>query len=206
MPGVCSVLSYNKQWLFYWRSSTSDARFIETNSEGKKIFKDKRWTKTKVSNDVICPLSLPFPPLCSQLISFVIVSHRAAQHFFAVKAQRLQCSLIAAPSKVSISVSCSLKFIQLSIYFLWAPLLSLQAELCSAQTSEQNKQLYFSSIVLPFFFPFFLFLFFWITSCSCLSWTSCPVTAKWSDVLWDTEPPVCFPDSISFSKAPQAIH
>lgn len=165
VPGVCSVLSYNKQWLFYWRSSTSDARFIETNSEGKKIFKDKCWTKTKVSNDVICPLSLPFPPLCPQLISFEIVSHGAAQHFFAVRAQRLQCSLIAAPSKASISISCPLKFIHLSTYFLWAPLQSLQAGLCSAQKSEQNSCiwaplccLFFFSFLLFFSFLFFIFL------------------------------------------------
>lgn len=75
----------------------------------KKIFKDKCWTKTKVSHDVICPLSLPLPPLCPQRVNLVIVSHRAAQHLFAVRAQRLQWSLTAAPSKIGISFSCPLK-------------------------------------------------------------------------------------------------
>lgn len=131
--------------------------------------------------------------LCPQLVSLVTVSHRAAQHFFAIRAQRLQWSLIAAPSKVGISTSSPLKFIHLSVSLLWAPLQCLQAGWCSAQTSEQCKQLYLSSTGWLFFF------FFWMTS-SCLVWTSCLVTETLSDPLWDAEPSVCFHDSISFSK------
>lgn len=146
-------------------------------------------------------LFVPFLfPLCPQLVSLMIVSHRAAQHFFAARAQRLQWSLTAAPSKVGISISSPLKFIHLSASLLWAPLQCLQAGWCSAQTSEQCKQSYLSSTGWLFFF----FFSGWLLAV----WFELPaLLLKHYLIHCETLSPQCVFMTVFLSqKQPQAIH
>lgn len=100
--------------------------------------------------------SLLFGP---DLVSLVIVSHRAARYFIAARAQRLQCSLTAAPTKVGISLSYPMKFIHLSASVVPASWTVLSANFRAKQT-----------IVLELLciFCFNFIIFFWITSSSCL--------------------------------------